>query len=317
MSSYLVTGGCGFIGSHLVDRLISQGHKVFILDNLSTGNLKNLHNKAILVRGDLCDAPLITGIMRQCDGCFHLAAIASIQESLKHWVKTHQTNLVGTITLLDIARVINEQRHFGFVYASSAAVYGDNSTPPIKETDPLNPISPYGVDKESCELQAKLSGQLFHLPNIGLRFFNVYGERQNPKSIYSGVISIFLNQLKKRKSIQIFGDGEQVRDFIYVQDVVTYLCQAMHYVNTDSLVFNVCNGTGISINQLAKTLIEITKINIPVIHTAAKPGDIRMSIGDNALAKDKLKITASTSLTEGLRLMCEHMHFFNSLKQVS
>jgi UDP-glucose 4-epimerase len=246
-----------------------------------------------------------------------LAAVASVQESVKNWVKTNHTNLVGTITLLDIAKTINEHRHFGFVYASSAAVYGDNSNPPFKETDYLNPISPYGVDKGSCEFQAKMAGKIFKLPNVGLRFFNVYGERQSPKSAYSGVISIFLNQIKRGKDITIYGDGEQVRDFIYVQDIVTYLCQAMECVSPDGLVFNACTGKGNSINQLANTLINISGVRLNIIHAEAKPGDARISIGDNSLAKEKLNTVAKTSLVEGLTNLCESLGLYIKLKQAS
>lgn len=317
MFCYLVTGGCGFIGSHLVDKLISLGHKVVALDNLSTGSLKNLNKRALFVFGDICNAKLVGKIMQQCDGCFHLAAVASVQESMEYWVKTNQTNVVGTITLLEAAKSINQYRPFGFVYASSAAVYGDNTNPPFKETNFLNPISPYGVDKQSCEFQAKIAGRLYGLPNVGLRFFNVYGERQSPKSAYSGVISIFLNAIKQGKDLKIYGDGEQSRDFIYVKDIVSYLCQAMDHVSPKALVFNACTGKGTSINQLAKTLIDITGVNIRIIHAPEKNGDIRISVGDNSLAKSKLSIPAYTPLAEGLIGLCENFGLYIGLKEAS
>jgi UDP-glucose 4-epimerase len=306
MATYLVTGGCGFIGSHLVDELINQKHTVKVLDNLSTGTLENLNSKAIFIEGDICDEFLVQRVMSTCDGCFHLAAVASVDQSVKDLVGTNHTNLVGTLTLLKVASYINkEYRPFKFVYASSAAVYGDSPNPPFKETDVLSPISPYGADKESCELQARVAGRIHQLPNAGLRFFNVYGERQNPSSSYSGVISIFLNQLKQGQPITIFGDGEQTRDFIYVKDIVHYLCKAMGYANTDSLVFNACNGIDTSITQLAEILIDILGEHPQIIHAKAHPGDIRTSIGDNTLAKTRLGITKSTSLREGLTHLCE------------
>lgn len=306
MSTYLVTGGCGFIGSHLVDELIKQKHDVVVLDNLSTGNLKNLNKRAKLIIGDICDASLVSEIMSGCDGCFHLAAVASVQESLAHWVQTNQTNLVGTITLLNAARAVNESRPFPFVYASSAAVYGDSGNPPYKESDALSPISPYGADKESCELQAKVAGRLYQVPNVGLRFFNVYGERQNPNSAYSGVISIFLNQIKQGKSITIFGDGEQVRDFIYVKDIVSYLCASMQYATPESLVFNACNGHGISVNDLAFTLVKLTGVHTLITHVKASQGDVRVSIGDNALALSALQGIRQTPFEVGLKRLCDY-----------
>lgn len=305
MSTYLVTGGCGFIGSHLVDELINQGHKVIVLDNLSTGSLDNLNDKAIFAQGDICDASLVTELMSECDGCFHLAAVASVQESVKHWVETNHTNLVGTITLLDVAKSINAYRPFKFVYASSAAVYGDNPNTPFKEEDRLSPISPYGADKESCELQARVAGRMYQLPNAGLRFFNVYGERQNPSSVYSGVISIFMHQLRQGKPITIFGDGGQTRDFIYVKDIVQYLCKAMEHASPDSLVYNACNGRGTSIKQLAETLMDILGVHPEINYAKAAPGDARTSLGDNTLAKQRLGITEGTSLTDGLTQLCE------------
>jgi len=312
MLTYLVTGGCGFIGSHLVDELLKQGNRVVVLDNLTTGSLNNLNKQAEFIFGDICDAPLVAQLMSKCDGCFHLAAVASVQESLAHWVETNQTNLVGTITLLNAAKSINQERPFPFVYASSAAVYGDQNNPPYKESDALNPISPYGADKESCELQAKVAGRLFQIPNVGLRFFNVYGERQNPSSAYSGVISIFLNQIKQGKSLTIYGDGEQVRDFIYVKDIVSYLCLAMKHATPESLVFNACNGQGISVNQLANTLVKLAGVRPLISHVKAPQGDIRVSIGDNALARSRLHVRAKTPLSVGLMHLC---HYYNLLDE--
>jgi UDP-glucose 4-epimerase len=307
MSRYLVTGGCGFIGSHLTDALLNQGHDVIVLDNLSTGYLKNMNKNAELIEGDICDTNQVAKAMTSCDGCFHLAAVASVQQSVKHWVKTNRSNLAGTITLLDMAKNINREHPFSFVYASSAAVYGANKNlRPFKETDELAPISPYGADKVSCEMQARIAGMLHQLPNTGLRLFNVYGERQNPDSDYSGVVSILLNSIKNKTPFTIFGDGEQVRDYIYVQDVISFMIQAMKHANTDSMVFNVCNGEGTTLNQLVDKLGRFS--DLPEIHyTSARAGDIRISTGDNTLVKTKLALPKATPLTEGLKKLSEYM----------
>lgn len=305
MSRYFVTGGCGFIGSHLVDELLLQGHDVVVLDNLSSGNIHNLNKNAELITGDIDDRNLVIKTMSDCDGCFHLAAVASVQKSINHWVETNRTNLVGTITLLDIAKDINKNHPFSFVYASSAAVYGHSKNkPPYRETDELAPISPYGVDKLSGELQARIAGQIHQLPNICLRFFNVYGPRQNPDSDYSGVISILLNKIRTGQPFTLFGDGEQTRDFVWIDDVVHCLCLAMQHASTEAPVYNICSGAATSINQLIGTAGNILGTKPVIHHAPARTGDIRISTGDNALVKDKLSMSDFTDLNDGLKRLC-------------
>lgn len=307
MSRYLVTGGCGFIGSHLTDELLKQGHKVLVLDNLSTGKKANLNKEAELIVGDICDKDLVTKTLCGCDGCFHLAAIPSVQESVKYWVESHRTNLVGMINILDVATRLHKERGFAFSYASSAAVYAEDNCPPFKESDKTGPISPYGVDKLGCEMQAKIAGKLHHLPNVGLRIFNVFGERQNPDSAYSGVISNFINKFKNKQEVLIYGDGEQVRDFIYVKDVVAHFISAMQHAAIESPVYNACSGKGTTLNELVRILEEIFRLNPKVAHTNPQTGDLRESIGDGSLARLVLHLQDKGSLITNLAQLTDSL----------
>ncbi len=307
MSRYLVTGGCGFIGSHLTDELLKLGHTVLVLDNLSTGKKANLNKEAELIVGDICDKDIVAKTLCGCDGCFHLAAIPSVQESVKRWVETHHTNLVGMINLLDVATRLHYDRGFGFTYASSAAVYAEDNCPPFKESDKVSPISPYGVDKLSCEMQARIAGKLHHLPNVGLRIFNVFGERQNPDSAYSGVISNFINKFKNKEEVVIYGDGGQIRDFIYVKDVVAHFVSAMEHAAIESPVYNACSGKGTTLNELVHILEEIFRLNLKIAHTKPQTGDLRESIGDDSLARLVLRLREKDSLITNLALLSESL----------
>ena len=194
MNKYLVTGGAGFIGSHLVDALHAAGHSAFVLDDLSTGKRENLPEAATLVEGSVTDAPLVREIMGKVDGCFHLAAIASVERCNNDWIETHQVNMTGAVTVFDAA----VHHKVPVVYASTAAVYGAATDFPIVETARMQPLSAYGADKRCIELHAQVGWHVHGIPSAGLRFFNVYGPRQNPYSPYSGVISIFCRSASSR-----------------------------------------------------------------------------------------------------------------------
>jgi len=196
MALYLVTGGCGFIGSHLVDELIRRGHLVRILDDLSTGQLSNVPIGTEVIRGDVADPETVAKVMQGTDGCFHLAAIASVERGNLDWLGTHRTNLTGAIAVFDAAGRTSRSGPVPVVYASSAAVYGDNPATPLGEEAATRPLSAYGADKLGCELHAFVAGKVHGVPTCGLRFFNVYGPRQDPRSPYSGVISIFCERLR-------------------------------------------------------------------------------------------------------------------------
>lgn len=296
MKTYLVTGGCGFIGSHLVDSLINDNQKVIVLDDLSTGKLENLNEKAELVIDSINNVDVVNRIMNTVDGCFHLAAIASVQKSVEDWVETHKVNLTGCINVFNAAR----HRKVPIVYASSAAAYGHNIDIPLSEESITKPINAYGADKLGCELHAKAASFVHDIPSVGFRFFNVYGPRQDPFSPYSGVISIFQNRALSNQDIVIYGDGEQTRDFVYVADVIRFLRTGMANICLSPMVMNVCTGKKISINQLAKAIVRITGNNVPIRYQDARKGDILTSVGDPKKAMKMLNIKTECSIYEGL-----------------
>lgn len=299
---YLVTGGAGFIGSHLVARLLAGGHKVTVLDDLSNAKRGNCPEAARLVADDITRAGALDGLVADIDGCFHLAAIVSVTKSTELWLRTHQVTLSGTVALFDA--IMRVGRKTPVVYASSAATYGDCPDVPLSESSRCTPISAYGADKLACELHGRIAADIHGIPNIGLRFFNVYGEGQDPASPYAGVISIFASQMKKNAPVTIYGDGEQVRDYIYVGDIVDGLLLAMHRLEDKSLMHGVFNlGTGIqtSVNWLAKTIGAITGTASVVSHAPARPGEVRASVASVDLSKKVLGFTAKTPLDAGLR----------------
>lgn len=303
MAHYLITGGCGFIGSHLADLLLARGHKVRVLDDLSTGKRENLNAAAELMVGDVADMVAVEKALAGVDGCFHLAAVASVERCNRDWLGTHRTNLTGTITILDGARPSTVRAAIPVVYASSAAVYGEQPPEPQAESLVPRPLSAYGADKLGCELHARVATCVHGVPAVGMRFFNVYGPRQDPKSPYSGVISIFCERLRNGLPITIHGDGEQVRDFVYVGDVVQALEKAMldHAALPTGSVFNVCTGRPTSILTLATTIAELLGSSPRLVHAPPRLGDIRVSIGDPRHAAAELRFAATTPLPTGLK----------------
>ena len=237
MARFLVTGGAGFIGSHLVETLLNEGHAVRVLDDLSSGHRKNLPPQAQFTEADVTDPEAVDRAFDGIDGCFHLAAIASVGRSHHEWLRTHKVNLTGTINVFDQARPSRRRREVPVVYASTAAVYGNCGNLPVDEESPAAPLSAYGADKHACELHARIAGAIHGVPTVGLRFFNLYGPRQDPFSPYSSVISIFAERLLRGEPVEIFGDGEQARDFTNIQDAVRALRQAMRMPTTKAPVY--------------------------------------------------------------------------------
>lgn len=299
MALYLVTGGCGFIGSHLVDALVAAGHAVRVLDDLSTGTEDNLTPGATLLQGSVADAALVRQAVGGIDGCFHLAAIASVQRSEEDLLGTHRTNLGGTLTLLDAIAAAG--RPVPFVYASSAAVYGDCPHLPIREDAPKRPQSAYGADKFAGELHAAVATHTRGIPTTGLRFFNVYGPRQRPDSPYSGVVSIFADRIARGLGVSVFGDGAQTRDLVQVDDVVAALSQAMARRLPGAPVFNVCTGQATSVLQLAAALGALHGVVPAIIHGVPRAGEIRHSVGDPSASRRALDLAEPVALEAGLR----------------
>jgi len=307
MALYLVTGGCGFIGSHLVEELLKRGHQVRIVDNLSTGKRSNLPSGAVaehceVIIGDVTSEDTVTRCFEDVDFCFHLAAIASVQLSNEDWAGTHRSNLTASINVFDAAR----KNRVPVVYASSAAVYGDNAETPLKESATLRPLTAYGADKLGNELHARVASLGHSVPTTGLRFFYVYGSKQDASSPYSGVISIFTSKISAQQPLVIYGDGDQVRDFIYVGDVVRYLLAAMNNISITPTVYNVCTGRSTTINQLAKTLMSVSGQRVSIDFMLSRKGDIRVSVGAPHLAERRFNLRAQESLATGLKKLIDY-----------
>ncbi len=299
----LVTGGAGFIGSHLCAALAARGDEVRVLDDLSTGKPENLPPGVTLLRGDVADPTILREAFEGVGACFHLAAVASVERGVRDWLGTHRTNLSGTIAVFDAARA----GPVPVVYASSAAVYGDAATMPIQESAPLMPLSAYGADKLGCELHARVAGRIHGVPTIGMRFFNVFGPRQDPGSPYSGVISIFCDRIRRGAPVTIHGDGAQTRDFIHVGDVVNALLAALPVASCAAPVFNVCTGEACSVHRLAEEIAALRGVPLDMRRAPARQGDIRNSIGAADHARAALGLRSHLPLRQGLLSVLEWM----------
>lgn len=297
MNTWLVTGGAGFIGSHLADALLARGDRVRVLDDLSTGRPRNLAPAVELVRGSVTDATTVRVAMQGVAGVFHLAAVASVARCTEQWTEAHAINQSGTVRVLEAARACGALR---VVYASSAAVYGAGSDAVAREGDRPAPCSPYGCDKLGSELHAGVARTLFGVPTVGLRFFNVYGPRQDGASPYSGVISIFANRLRHGETLVLNGGGGQTRDFVYVGDVVHALLAAMTRLPALPPVINVCTGRAVSVRSVATCLAALFGRPAQFETGAARPGDILHSVGDPALLRAALGIECRVMIGDGL-----------------
>ncbi len=303
MSRYLITGGAGFIGSHLAESLMADGHAVRVLDNFFSGRAENLPAGVELIRADVTRQEAVSDAIEDVDGCFHLAAIASVKSCRKDWLRSHVVNLSGAITVFDEARKAQSRsgRSVRVVYASSAAVYGNSSQIPISEDALTGPVNAYGADKLGCEMHAAIGAQVHDLAVVGLRFFNIYGPRQDPNSPYSGVVSIFCQRILDGVPIEIHGDGTQVRDFVYVDDAVSALRRAMRLaVPRQPLVFNVCTGTGTRIGELARTIAQVRGVPFAPRYVPSRIGDVPVSIGNPRRARRGLGFSSEIALAQGL-----------------
>lgn len=297
----LITGGAGFIGSHLVDALLAQGYAVRVLDNLSAGHRHNLplgDARVELIEGDVADSGLVARCAEGCQSVVHLAAVASVQASVDDPVATHQSNFIGTLNVCEAMRKAGIKR---VLFASSAAVYGNNGEgESIQEDTAKAPLTPYAADKLAGEHYLDFYRREHGLEPVVFRFFNIFGPRQDPSSPYSGVISIFAERAEKGLPISVFGDGEQTRDFFYVGDLVDVLVQALEAPAVEAGAINVGLNQATSLNQLLTALADVVGPLPAVSYLPARAGDIRHSRADNGRLTARFRLTAPTPLVTGL-----------------
>lgn len=306
MKKYVVTGGAGFIGSALVRSLLQRGDgEVAVIDNLLTGNLRNLEEVAervTLHRADIRDYAAIAAPIAGADTVFHLAAIPSVPRSINDPVPSHQVNIDGTF---QVFRAAAEGKVRRVVYAASSSAYGDTETLPKTETMLPKPISPYAVQKLLGEYYASVFHSCFGLETVSLRFFNVFGPRQDPTSPYSGVLSIFMRCLIETRPPTIHGDGEQSRDFTYVEDVAELVIKAATAPNVAGRMYNAGNGERYTLNQIWSLLQKIEGVSIPANYGPPRPGDVRDSQADTAAAIRDLNHSPRFTIEQGLRKTLE------------
>ena len=298
---FLVTGGAGFIGSHIVEALVRRGDRVRVLDNLSTGFLANLdavRERIEFIEADLVDAEAVARAVEGVDCVFHEAALASVPLSVEHPLRTHAACATGTVTLLDAARRAGVRR---VVYASSSALYGDRPGSPKHETDLPGPISPYGAAKLAAEYYCGAFSASFSIETVALRYFNVFGPQQDPKSPYAAVIPIFITAILSGQSPVIYGDGRQSRDFTYVADVVQANLLAADAPAAANRVMNVATGRSVDLLELLAGLNEVLGARIEPVFAPPRPGDIRESTADITAARTLLGYEPRVSLIDGLR----------------
>ncbi|MGG5290346.1 NAD-dependent epimerase/dehydratase family protein [Pseudomonas shirazensis] len=297
----LITGGAGFIGSHLSDALLGKGYAVRILDDLSTGKRANLqlqHPGLELIEGDVADAALVARAAAGCRAVVHLAAVASVQASVDDPVKTHQSNFIGTLNVCEAMRLNGVRR---VLFASSAAVYGNNGEgQSIAEDTPKAPLTPYAVDKLASEQYLDFYRRQHGLEPVIFRFFNIFGPRQDPSSPYSGVISIFSERATQGLPIKVFGDGEQTRDFLYVGDLVQVMVQALEQPQVEEGAVNIGLNQATSLNQLLAALRNVIGSLPEISYGEARSGDIRHSRADNARLLARFDFPQPTPMVEGL-----------------
>jgi nucleoside-diphosphate-sugar epimerase len=300
VASYLVTGGAGFIGSHLAEELLRRGHKVRVLDSLVTGKRQNLAQipKAEFLEGDVADVATCRKAVEGIEFVLHQAAIPSVPRSVKDPITSNTANIDGSLNLLVAARDAGVKR---LVYAGSSSAYGDTPTLPKREDMATNPLSPYALQKLVAEQYGQMFTNLYNFETVTIRYFNVFGPRQDPGSPYSGVISLFATALLAGKRPTIYGDGEQTRDFTYIANVVDGVLRACEAPRAAGEVINVATGGRISLNELLRVMNRIVGTQLEPIYQEGRAGDVRDSQADISKARTLLGYTPSVGLEEGLK----------------
>lgn len=302
----LVTGGAGFIGSHIAEHLVNDGHEVRVVDNLTTGrkeNFAHFADKIAFTEGDIRDAALMVELAQGCELIYHEAAVVSVPYSVDHPQETHDVNIQGTINVLQAAKTAGVRR---VIFACSAAIYGEEPELPKTEKMAPLPLSPYGVEKITGEYYLGTWNKLYGVETVSLRYFNVFGPRQDPKSPYSGVISIFVDRAISKKQPTIFGDGGQYRDFVFIDNVVQANILAGTVPNAAGRCYNVGCGAQTSLNDLLEILGELSGGEIKANYEDPRAGDIRESVADISRAKAELGYDPKVAVKEGLRQLLEY-----------
>jgi nucleoside-diphosphate-sugar epimerase len=298
LANYLVTGGAGFIGSHISEELIRRGHTVRVVDNLATGFKRNLRDGVEFVQGDVADPAVARAAVAGMEYVIHQAAIPSVPRSVEKPLESHRANVDGTLQILLASRDAKIKR---VVFAGSSSVYGDTEVLPKTETMRPNPLSPYALQKLMGEMYLEMFTRLYGLETVTTRYFNVFGPRQDPGSPYSGVISLFIKALHEGAQPIIYGDGEQTRDFTYVANVVDGVLRSVETPGVAGQIFNVATNGRISLNQLLETLKKIFASNAQAVYREARAGDVRDSQADISKAQKMLGYRPTVGLEEGLR----------------
>ena len=303
----LVTGGAGFIGSHLVDGLLEEGFRVRVLDDLSSGreaNLAGARDAIEFVHGDVCDRAQLEKAVSGAEVVFHEAAVPSVPVSVAEPLRTNHANVTGTLEVLEAARQAGVRR---VVFAASSSAYGDTPKLPKVETMPATPQSPYALQKYTAETYCRLYHQLYGLETVALRYFNIFGPRQNPESEYAAVIPRFAVACLTNSPARINGDGEQTRDFTFVRDAVRANLLAADAPKAPGSVINIAGGKRVSLNQVLGLLREVTGAGAEPIHDPPRVGDVRDSLADLGRARDLLGYEPTVTLKEGLRVTAESL----------
>ncbi len=304
MSNYLITGGCGLIGSHLAGQLLSMGHRVRILDNLSSGSADNITSDCKLILGDVKDQSLVKELFHGVDGCFHLAADRSETGEYQAG-ELNQENQVGMINLLNAAHAVSSINKVPIVYASSSTVYGDNASMMLKENALTRPFTAEAADKTRTELHARIASLIHKTPIVGLRLFGVYGPYRGSRYDIEDVVTGIVRRVLRGLPVVINGGSGEMLDLVYVSDVCSFFIAAMHRASNQSAVFNVCSGKQVSTLELANTIFSVCGKYTGIKVDQAQKGNIRTSIGDPENAARYLQVRATTSLAAGIQQVFE------------